>query len=224
MQAALATSPDLLLLQDATLPELMSEEDWAELSEAVAARGIPPFMASKFKPWYISVVLAVPPCAAEQLTEKNGLDARIIAIAGENDIPLQALEPFDTVFKAFSDAPLDIQIDMMQAGLLAPEVAEDQFTTLLAGYFDEEHAASWELTRILSYRMTDDPDAVVDEAFARIGESLLAGRNTGWIPVILNAAGPEPIVVAAGAAHLHGEQGVLRLLEQEGFTITRQPF
>lgn len=224
LQADLTSRPELLLLQDTTLPELMPEDDWARLAKAAQDRGIPPFMASKFKPWYLSVLLAVPPCAMEQLAEKSGLDARIIDLAQAADVPLAALEPHDTVFAAFSEAPLEMQIEMMQAGLTDPQASEDQFATLLAGYFDEEHAASWELTRILSYRLTDDPKEEVDAAFDLIHESLLVRRNRSWIPVILDAVGPDPVVVAVGAAHFHGEQGVLNLLAQEGFSLARQAF
>ena len=65
-----------------------------------------------------------------------------------------------------------------------------------------------------------DPDAV----FARMQAQLLEARNRAWIPVILGAQSRGTIVVAAGAAHLHGDAGVLNLLAEQGYTLTRQPF
>lgn len=224
LEKALAERPELLLLADTTLPEIMEPEDWDRLAEAATARGIPPFMASKFQPWYLSVMLAVPPCAMAQLAEKNGLDARLIAVAREAGVPMRALEPYDTVFEVFTNAPLDVQIEMMKTGLSDPQASEDQFATLLAGYFDERHAAGWELTRVLSYRLSDMDRSEVDKAFDEIEAGLLVSRNAGWVPVILDAVGPEPVIVAVGAAHFHGEAGVLRLLEEAGFTLERQPF
>ena len=61
------------------------------------------------------------------------------------------------------------------------------------------------------------------EDFERFERLLLTDRNTGWIDVLLTA--PEDVLFAAvGAAHLPGENGVLHLLENEGFTIERLPF
>jgi uncharacterized protein len=53
---------------------------------------------------------------------------------------------------------------------------------------------------------------------------MMTDRNRAWIPVIEAAAKQGPILVAFGALHLSGKTGVLRLLEQDGYSITRQPF
>jgi len=57
-------------------------------------------------------------------------------------------------------------------------------------------------------------------------EALLAQRNRDWMPVILKAAATTegPVIAAFGAAHLPGAEGVAQLLEDEGFTLTREPF
>jgi uncharacterized protein YbaP (TraB family) len=53
-------------------------------------------------------------------------------------------------------------------------------------------------------------------------QMLLIDRNTAWIPVIDAAVtGHQNAVVAVGAAHLPGESGILNLLEQDGWTISR---
>ena len=61
--------------------------------------------------------------------------------------------------------------------------------------------------------------------FATIEQELLIDRNRAWIPVLLDATEQNETVVAAfGAAHLPGENGVLALLENEGFLLERLPF
>ena len=45
-------------------------------------------------------------------------------------------------------------------------------------------------------------------------------RNAAWMPVIAEAsATPDRLVVAAGAAHLIGEGGVLARLQNDGWAI-----
>ena len=68
----------------------------------------------------------------------------------------------------------------------------------------------------------DEAQTMLDET----NEALLAQRNRDWLPVILEAAATTegPVIAAFGAAHLPGHAGVARLLEEDGFTLTREPF
>lgn len=225
LQQRLSTDPSLLLLPDTTLPELLSEEDWAKMSAALSARGMPPFMASRFQPWYVSVLLAVPPCAASPDLAAGGMDAQLEAIARDAGVPRAALEDVETIFSAFADQPRETQIEMMLSSLVDASVSEDLFATLLASYFDETHAEGWAVSAILAERYSPVDPTIAADIFDTMEQELLIDRNRAWIPVLLDAAEANSQVVAAfGAAHLPGENGVLALLAAEGFTLERLPF
>ncbi|MGB3313328.1 MAG: TraB/GumN family protein, partial [Albidovulum sp.] len=64
----------------------------------------------------------------------------------------------------------------------------------------------------------------VDTQLAEMEEALMNRRNRSWIPVIEAAAKDGPVFAAFGALHLSGEEGVLALLEREGFAIEQAPF
>jgi uncharacterized protein YbaP (TraB family) len=65
--------------------------------------------------------------------------------------------------------------------------------------------------------------AVFDTQMAELEETLLNNRNRAWVPVIeAAAASHDQIFIAFGAAHLIGDQGVLSLLGDNGWTITRR--
>jgi hypothetical protein len=76
LQALIAKDPSKIIIQTGpTLTDQLPPEVWTELSTALANRGIPAFMAAKFKPWYVIAVLSVPPCAdgrAEGRAEGTG--------------------------------------------------------------------------------------------------------------------------------------------------------
>jgi uncharacterized protein YbaP (TraB family) len=55
-------------------------------------------------------------------------------------------------------------------------------------------------------------------------DALMVQRNQAWIPVLTRAAADGPVLAAFGALHLSGDQGVLALLQAEGFTLERLPF
>ena len=225
LQQKLASDPAMLLMQDTTLPELLGEEEWSRMSEALKARGMPPFMAARFQPWYVSVLLAIPPCASFPDLTQGGMDARIESIAKEANVPRAALEDVETIFSAFADQPREVQIDMMLSALVDPAISEDLFATLLASYFDEAPAEGWAVSAILAERYSPIDASIAADIFATIERKLLAERNKAWVPVLLEATRDNDLVVAAfGAAHLPGENGVLALLQAEGFDLERLPF
>lgn len=226
LMQSLSSRPELLLLTEQTLPELMQETDWQALSDAARAQGIPPFMAAKFRPWYLSMMLSLPPCAKSAMEARDGLDMRIEAMAGAAGVPTLALEPFDTTFNIFNAEPLDEQIEMMTVSLAAQENGEDGFATTIAAYFDEAVGEMWAFSEILVARSGLLPPDEAEALIAESGAAVLDQRNRAWIPVILQAAEAQenPIVAAFGAAHLPGEEGVLNLLEEAGFSLTREAF
>lgn len=224
LQELMTTQPDVLFITDGpTLPELLDEDTWQLIADAVRARNVPAFMAAKMQPWYLSMVLSIPACVSDDLMAGNrGLDAMIIEDAIAADVPMQALEPYTTLFEIFQNEPIEDQIAMLRVGLGVPDQQEQIFVATLDRYFARDVGRLWELSRIT---MADVPGVTLQEAtelFAETEQALLIDRNLAWMPVINAAtAQHDSIVVAAGAAHLVGEYGLLQLLENDGWTLTR---
>jgi len=149
----------------------------------------------------------------------SGLDHMIMEEAEANAIPLVALEPYNTLFDAMTAGSFEDQLENLQLALLAPEVHSEMFVAMLDAYFDENIALLWEASRLATELVPGlDPQRGA-ELFAETEQILLADRNLNWIPVI-EANLQRKTVVAAGAAHLMGDYGVLRLLENEGWAIS----
>ncbi|QYK40780.1 MAG: TraB/GumN family protein [Paracoccaceae bacterium] len=214
----------LILLPDGqSLPDLLPPDDWETLSQAMRARGLPGFMAARFRPWYISVLLAVPPCAMPAATLGDGLDKRLIDIATARGLPVEALEPFDTAFRIFETMPMEAQIGMIRSSLALEPRAEDQMATLAAAYFRQDSRVIWEFLRRVTLDLPGQTPEAVEADFAAMEEALMNGRNRAWIPVIEAAAADGPVFVAFGALHLSGHEGVLALLDRGGWRLERLP-
>jgi uncharacterized protein YbaP (TraB family) len=226
LKSEMSRDPSLLFLTSGpTLPEQLSEDEWQALSAAMNARGIPAFLASKMQPWYVSMMLGIPACAVADMAKGvKGLDARIIARAEQAEVPIRALEPYDTVFRLFGEMPDETKLDMIRTSLAMDGKAEDYTATLAEAYFAEDVRVTWELGRLAFYDMPGMTRDEVDAQLAEMEEALMNRRNRDWIPVIEAAAEEGPVFAAFGALHLSGEEGVLALLERDGFTIERQPF
>lgn len=223
MQRAMATDPDMIFINEGpTLPEILDDETWQAVSDAVRSRQIPPFMAAKMRPWYLSLTLAIPPCAILDLASgARGLDHMLMAEAEELGVAMRALEPWTTLIDMMRRGTEEEQIEMLKLGLLAPDIQSEMFVAMLDAYFAGEIAAIWEASRLsATYVPGLDPDRAA-ALFAEAEALLLKERNLRWIPVIEAAATEaDEIMIAVGAAHLPGEYGILRLLEAEGWYIS----
>jgi uncharacterized protein YbaP (TraB family) len=220
----IARDPSKVMIVDGpTLIEQLPADLWAGLSKALALRGVPGFMAAKIQPWYAVVMLAVPPCAMEQMADPKGLDGMVIDAAKAAGVPVRGLEPFDTVFTIFDSMTRDELVAMLQSTLAIEDRAEDYSATLADSYFAGESRMIWEFLRFVTYDMPNYTREQVDAEYARMEDLLMNTRNRTWIPVLTEAAAKGPVFAAFGALHLSGEAGVLNLLQQEGFTLEPLP-
>ncbi len=219
---AILTEPErLFLMEGPTLPEMLDEETWQRLADAARARQIPAFMAAKFRPWYLALSLAMPACAMPDLIAgRRGLDHRIMDVAEGAGVPMQALEPWDTLFRIMEEGTPEEQIDMLLMSVMPDEMQSRMIVSMLDGYFAGRIAEVWETSRIAARHVPGLDTETAEALFMETQEALLDVRNLAWIPVIEEAAAEhDRLVVAVGAAHLPGELGVLRLLEAEGWVI-----
>lgn len=224
LKARMASDPSAMLITTGpTLPEALAPADWSRLKEAMGARGIPGFVAAKFRPWYISMMLSIPPCAMAEAATSRGLDGQLIDLASARGVPVRALEPFDTVLGIFDTLTPQDQIDMITTALASEDRADDMAATLADGYFAGDSRLIWEFNRLVALEEPGASPEKVAADMAEMDRALMANRNRRWIPVIEAAAGQGPALVAFGALHLSGEAGVLNLLAQDGWHLTRLP-
>ncbi|WP_050928263.1 TraB/GumN family protein [Aestuariivita boseongensis] len=225
MQAALAEQPEKVFITEGpTLPELLSEEDWERLASAMRERGLPGFMAAKMQPWMQTLMLGMPGCAiANPELAKGGLDMRLMEAARDADVPVRSLEGFEELYALIADGTVEEQLQMLMATLPFAHDSEDQFMTTSYFYFDEQTAAAWEFARVMSHRRSELPPEQVEALLEEFKTKLLDTRNHAWMDPILSAR-ESTIVVAVGALHLMGEDGVLNLLDQAGYRLDRAAF
>jgi uncharacterized protein len=224
LMALIAREPQRMMIMDGpTLVERLPEGLWNDLEAALSARGIPGFMAAKFQPWYVTAMLAIPPCAMAEMSDPKGLDGMVIDTAEATGVPVRGLEPFDTVFRVFDSFTEAEMVAMIEATLAVDDRAEDYSATLADSYFAGDSRMIWEYMRDESYALPGYTPEQVDAEFARMEEVLMNTRNRAWIPVLTKAAAEGPVFAAFGALHLSGEEGVLNLLQSAGFTLEQLP-
>jgi uncharacterized protein YbaP (TraB family) len=209
----------MMITEGPTLLESLPPATWDRLSVALAQRGVPGFMAAKLQPWYVAAMLAIPPCAMADMADPKGLDGMVIDTALDAGVPVRALEPFDTIFNLFGAFSEDEVVAMIDSTLAMEDRAEDYSATLADSYFAGTSRMIWEYMRDESRNLPGYTPERIEAEFARMEELLMAARNRAWIPVLTEAADKGPVFAAFGALHLSGEDGVLNLLQSEGFDL-----
>jgi uncharacterized protein YbaP (TraB family) len=227
---ALTDDPTLMVATDGpTLRERLPAPEWRKLAEAMSQRGTPEIVTAKLRPWYVAMMLGISPCMMAQMERsepESGLDHQLIDRAEALDVPVRALEPWDTVFQLFETMTPDQELDMIRASLPAARHADDYAVTLTDAYFSGDVWEIWEFGRFDAYRNSGLDRATVDEQMALAQTQLMDNRNRDWIAPLQDgaeraAAEGKGIVAGFGALHLPGEVGVLNLLAQQGWQIER---
>lgn len=223
LKDAMSSDPDLTFITSGpTLPEQLSDADWQRLINVAEEHGLPAVVAAKMKPALLAMMLAIPTCATPELAQgKGGVDMGLIAAAQARGLPIRAVEPWNTVFTLFDRiAPAD-SLDLLRAATAEADETPAAMATMSDLYFERKPRLIFEMSRLLATRAGESPE-LVDRQMQLTDTVLTAGRNHAWIPVIEAAAAEGPVVVAVGALHLSGKEGVLELLRADGWTITRK--
>ncbi len=213
----------VLITSGPTLIDMMPEEDWAALSSTLADRGIPGWMAAKMRPWFLSMMLGIPPCLMQNPDAKRGMDARLTELAVARGIPQQSLEQIEDLMAMFDSHPIEDQVQSLVRLAGALQAGDDQLATMANAYLEEKHAEIIQLARLQGFESSGLTQAEFDAEWAGFEEQLLVQRNDNWMHHILEIQ-DQTAVIAVGAGHLAGDHGLLNQLQTAGYTLQRAPF
>ena len=223
MQRMMASDPSMMFItQGPTLPDLLGDAYWDSYAEAMRARSIPGFMAAKFKPFWATMMLGIGPCEASfGALEETGIDELVGDYADQIGVGSRSLDDFRTLLTVMDDDPMEQQLEMIRLSLDWTGSVDDLSYTIRERYLAQDVALTLAFSRAITLK-DGGPDAEAD--FDRFMKLLLEDRNAKWVDTLTADIPPGAhVFMAVGAGHLPGEIGVLRMLEQEGFTIERLP-
>lgn len=208
--------PNLTMLPaDTSLSELLGPED-AELAAQVLPRfGLPMSAAERMQPWFVNMVIAVPPCMLKD-AQREVLDEKLIRMAKEKGMSLVGLETAEEQFSAFSDVGRDAHLVMLAEALRdGPAVAESLMGTVTRLYGEERMDLALALSReIADGRPSEAAHDALFERLIDVRNVTMAERAT---PLIAEGGA----FVAVGALHLPGATGLVEQLRERGYAVTR---
>jgi uncharacterized protein YbaP (TraB family) len=209
------------LLTSATVASKMFQEPNSSLSkqvgkslakEAVQAMqsfGVPPEMTDLMQPWAVVMTLSMPPQVSGQFLDKQLYDKAIAA--GKR---FQPLESPDEQISVFTKLTLNEQKSLLRNVLDEyrnyPRMYEDLTKAYLARDLDTLVA--------ISFANPISDDTTLQEKFM---DQMLTRRNLRMVERMEPFFKQGSVFIAVGALHLVGDEGLISLLRQRGYTVNK---
>ncbi len=181
----------------------LAEEDYALINGVLQnAYGAGLEQMGVLKPMVISTMIMMAvlfPCE-----NKVTIDGELAQKAKEAEKEIVSLETAAFQMSLFDEVPKDVQIKDLLTTLGDDGKAE--FEALKRAYLAEDMVAM--------HALMNDNDMMKE-----YGHILLGKRNQVWMEVLPDLFQKQASLVAVGAGHLPGEDGLLELLRDAGYTV-----
>lgn len=214
-QKAMGGLAHLTLLTEGTLRDLVEDDLEDELEAAVTVRGIPMPLADRMQPWLIATTISLPVCELQR--KQSGakvLDAALAEFAQTSGIAVKGLETIAEQLTALASLPEAYHVSALEETLASGDLAVDMIETLKQSYLAGNMGFVFPLMKEVM------PKSGSGEGALQLQVELIDKRN------VLMAERSEEILkagstfIAVGALHLPGETGLVKLLRDDGYTVT----
>ncbi|WP_379546858.1 TraB/GumN family protein [Qipengyuania sp. DSG2-2] len=189
------------------LTERLPASQHEELAELIERS---PYDAGDFRAiesWGAALILAQTNKGASKT--ENGVD-KALATDFQGRRPIREIEGVQAQLGVFDALP-----EADQRDLLSLTVEE----TTRPDSFRQKTVQRW-LAGDVEALLDPDAETLLDDPELR--EALVEGRNRDWMPVIVTMLQQQPKpLIAVGAGHMGGPQGLPVLLRKAGYTVTR---
>ena len=202
-----------MLPGETTLKDRLSPELMARLEAFATERGVSLAMYSKFKPGIVAMILVMEEYQRQGFDPELGIDMHFLSQAEEKSKPIRELETLEAQLDLFLE--IDDHLDDVLLNEFLDQMGD--LGTQMAKMIDLWKSGDADgLNDYLQQQMGDDP------AMADFYRKLLDDRNIKMTDTIESwLSEDKDVFVVVGAGHFAGETGILRLLENRGWTLTQ---
>lgn len=220
-QASLLARSDLINLPAGkTLDDFLDPAQRASLTAALDAAGIPLQAIETLQPWFFAAGMMMPACeTARMAAGAQPLDLRLAADAEAAGKAVLGLETASEQLEAMASLPMRLQVDSLIATLVLKDKLPSIFETMTELYLDGKIAMITPLSEAVMPEELVTPETIAgNKAFEAL---IVTKRNHVMAERALPILAKGNVMVAVGALHLPGEEGLVALLRAKGFSVER---
>ena len=199
---------DYLRMNDGVkISDLVSKEDYAKIENYFKSNKypLPIFMLNRFKPYLVSALIGEQMMDCEK---KKGMEEKIMDECRLNSKEIKGLETMKFQAGLFDSIPYEQQarelvkyIDSLDNYRKVNKQMADAYKRQDLTYMD---------------KLIHQSDPGLEDYL----DLLVYSRNRNWVAQIPGITKDKSVLFAVGAGHLPGENGIIRLLQQQGYTVT----
>ena len=207
LEQMLQAGTELLLVDGNSLQDLIGAELFGKISAALTAQGMPPQIASLLKPWAVAILLTQP-----QAQSGMFLDRKLYDLAQQQGKSLYGLETLQEQLQVFNTMSIDDQITLLEETLAELSMIPDIIEQLTQAYLARD------LKRLTTLANEQFSQSRVQR---QLRQQLLIDRNLKMVNRMQTRLREGSAFISVGALHLSGPEGLLNLLQQMGYELTR---
>ncbi len=191
---------------------LIGAEAFASLAALLRERRIPEEVIDRIKPWAALANLTITP---EDYAVET-LDQKLLALARALKLPIDALEGIEEQISVFEGIPMETQVALLKHALAHRDDLGGLIEPTIQAWLRRDLAALDAVNERIGARYPDVADhyRVLFRRVVRNRSIVMAHRL--FVPLRRGR-----VFIAVGANHLYGGEGVLRLIEKQGYRVER---
>ena len=205
---------DMTLPKGQTLEQLIGKSLYSQVEEVLLDVGLDKETILHLKPWAAMRSFAV----KSENTEDLILDYELLDRAAAQKKDLYQVESIEEFLVTFYSMPEDVQIKLLEFTLNSYKEMRNTIDLMLEAYLEEDLTKMYQIS---THFIPNEPE------YERYRETYLKhvvkNRNVVMQHYMRKPMREKKTFIAVGALHLYGDQGVLALIEKDGYQVKRIP-
>ena len=197
----------MFLDEGLSLKKITGEKLYQETIDVLLKKDMTTENLDRIKPWVIIMMLSTP-------KSKSGLflDMDLYTKAVSARKPAYGLETMAEQLAPFDDMLLKDQVALLKDSLQASDQQDAQLEEITQAYLSRN------LTKLLT--IADSYQTQAGAAYDRLMAQLIKNRNLRMQQRMQARLREGNAFIAVGALHLPGENGLIKLLQKQGYSVT----
>jgi uncharacterized protein YbaP (TraB family) len=204
MKEQLALAYRILLPDGKKLRNYLNEDEYTKLQhyfrDSLQLSNQSLKMTESVQPFYVTAIIL-----NDLIGKTVAYEQKLTKRAKKGKMHIAALETYQDQLAMVDSISIEDQIKFSYMSMMGNDIVQ-AYLDLIEVYKKQE------LNSLLALSMQDS-------LMNKFDQSMLIDRNNNWIPKIESLIQEKPSFIAVGAAHLPGQEGVIRLLRKEGYEV-----
>ncbi|MFD2115718.1 TraB/GumN family protein [Paenibacillus yanchengensis] len=204
---------DMGMYQDGTtLKDHISADTYKKLGVLLKENGMEANALDAFKPWIVETTLSSLKSTEAGFDAAAGVDLYFIQKALERKMPIIELESYESQLGMFAGFSKELQEETLLSAIENFDVIDQSVKEMANMWVSGDEEQLLELTNSMSGNEEYNKAMLIDRNIE------MAKKIDGY----LNSGKEEEYFIVVGAAHYLGEHGIIKLLQDKGYSVSRK--